>query len=152
MKNKYSQDFPEHFGESPSEDSDDSSDQSLLSFLKQNKPIAPPPATNFEQQLFAEISKYPQRSPKSSKANLRRWLPWALLIPVAIATGLTFNWVTNRSQYQVASISESEKAEIEQSLISSWNMTDDTTYQAVNTAPTSTDTNLLSELSPLDFE
>jgi hypothetical protein len=148
MKKKYSQDFPESYGESPGEDSDDS----LLSFLKQNKPIAPPPSPKFEQQLFAEISKYPQRSPKFSKANSRRWLPWALLIPVAIATGLTFNWVTNRTQYQVASISESEKAEIEQSLISSWNMTDDTTYQAVNTAPTSTDTNLLSELSPLDFE
>ena len=151
MKNKYSQDFPEHFGEDPSENSDDSSDQSLLAFLKQNKPIAPPPAPNFEQQLFAEISKYPQRSPKSSKANLRRWLPWALLIPAAIATGITFNWVTNRSQYQMASISESEKAEIEQSLISSWNMTNDTTYQAVN-APTSTDTQLLSDLSPLDYE
>lgn len=148
MKNKYSQDFPEHFGEDPSEGSDDS----LLSFLKQNKPIAPSPAPNFEQQLFAEISKYPQRSPKSSNANLRRWLPWALLIPVAIATGITFNWVTNRSQYQMASISESEKAEIEQSLISSWNMTDDTTYQAVNTATTSTDNQLLRELEPLEYE
>ena len=148
MKNKYSQDFPEHFGEDPSEGSDDS----LLSFLKQNKPIAPSPAPNFEQQLFAEISKYPQRSPKSSNANLRRWLPWALLIPVAIATWITFNWVTNRSQYQMASISESEKAEIEQSLISSWNMTDDTTYQAVNTATTSTDNQLLRELEPLEYE
>lgn len=148
MKNKYSQDFPKHFGEDPNENSDDS----LLSFLKQNKPIAPPPAPNFEQQLFAEISKYPQRSPKSSKANLRRWLPWALLLPAAIATGITFNWATNRSQYQMASISEAEKAEIEQSLISSWNMTDNMIDQSVNTAPTSTDTQLLSELSPLDYE
>ncbi len=148
MKNKYSQDFPKHFGEDPNENSDDS----LLSFLKQNKPIAPPPAPNFEQQLFAEISKYPQRSPKSSKANLRRWLPWALLLPAAIATGITFNWATNRSQYQMASISETEKAEIEQSLISSWNMTDNMIDQSVNTAPTSTDTQLLSELSPLDYE
>ncbi|GBO52568.1 hypothetical protein APA_237 [Pseudanabaena sp. lw0831] len=148
MKNKYSQDFPEHFGEDPSENSNDS----LLSFLKQNKPIAPSPAPNFEKQLFAEISKYPQRSPKSSNANLRRWLPWALLLPVAIATGITFNWATNRSQYQMASISESEKAEIEQSLISSWNMTDDMTYQAVNTAPNSSDTQLLSELAPLEYE
>ncbi|PZV10892.1 MAG: hypothetical protein DCF20_20600 [Pseudanabaena sp.] len=152
MKKIYSQDFPEHFGEDPSENSDESSQRSLVSFLKQNKPIAPPPASNFEQQLFAEISKYPQRSPKSSKANLRRWLPWALLIPAAIATGITFNWATNRSQYQMASISESEKAEIEQSLISSWNMTDDLTDQAVNTAPSSSDTHLLIELAPLDYE
>ena len=148
MKNKYAQDFPESFGENPSENSDDS----LLAFLKQNKPIAPAPAPNFEQQLFAEISKYPQRSLKSSKANLRRWLPWALLIPAAIATGITFNWMTNRSQYQMASISESEKAEIEQSLISSWNMTDDITDQAVSTATSSTDTQILNELAPLDNE
>ncbi|TYQ25862.1 hypothetical protein PseudUWO311_14285 [Pseudanabaena sp. UWO311] len=148
MKNKYAQDFPESFGESPSEDSVDS----LVSFLRQNKPIAPPPDPNFEKQLFAEINKYPQRSPKSSNANLRRWLPWALLIPVVIATGITFNWVTNRSQYQMANISESEKAEIEQSLISSWNMTDDTTYQEVNTATNSTDNQLLRELEPLEYE
>jgi hypothetical protein len=146
MKNKYSQDFLENFGE----DSNENSDLSLLCFLKQNKPIAPAPAPNFEQQLFAEISKYPLRSPKSSKANLQRWLPWALLIPAVIATGITFNWVTNRSQYQVASISESEKAEIEQSLISSWNMTDDQTPQSVSTAPT--DTQILNELAPLDYE
>ena len=148
MKNKYDQDFPDNFDEEPSENLDDS----LVSFLKKNKPIAPSPAPNFERQLFAEISKYPQRSPKSSKANLRRWLPWALLLPAAIATTLTFNWVNNRSQYQVASISESEKAEIEQSLVSSWNMTDDITYQSVNTSSAATDTQLLSELSPLDFE
>ena len=152
MKNKYSQDFPEHVSEDPRENSDDSSDHSLLSFLKQNKPIAPSPTPDFEQQLFAEISKYPQRSPKSSRANLRRWLPWAVLLPAAIATGLTFNWITNRSQYQVPIISESERAEIEQSLISSWNMTDDITDQAVNTASTATDTQLLNELAPLDYE
>lgn len=151
MKNKYaqgSQDFPENFGEDPNENSGDS----LVAFLKQNKPIAPPPALDFEQQLFAEISQYPQQSPKSSKANLWRWLPWTLLIPAAIATGLTFNWATNRSQYQIASISESEKAEIEQSLISSWNMTDDLTNQAVNAGATATDTQILSELAPLDYE
>jgi hypothetical protein len=148
MKNKYSQDFPENFDEGSS----DNFDHSLVAFLKQNKPIAPPPAPNFEQHLFAEISKYPQRSPKSSKANLWRWLPWTLLIPAAIATGITFNWATNRSQYQIASISESEKAEIEQSLISSWNMTDDPTNQAVNAGATATDTQILSELAPLDYE
>lgn len=147
MKNKYtqgSQDLSENFGED--------SELSLLIFLKQNKPIAPPPVLDFEQQLFAEISKYPQRSPKSSKANLWRWLPWTLLIPAAIATGITFNWATNRSQYQIASISESEKAEIEQSLISSWHMTDDLTNQAVNTGATATDTQILSELAPLEYE
>jgi hypothetical protein len=148
MKNKYSQDFPENFDEGSSENPD----HSLVAFLKQNKPIAPPPSSNFEQQLFAEISKYPQRSPKSSKANLWRWLPWAVLLPAAIATGITFNWGINRSQYQIASISESEKAEIEQSLISSWNMTDDITDQAINNTTTSTDTQILSDLAPLDYE
>jgi len=154
MKNKYSQGFPESFGEETSESSHDS----LVSFLKQNKPIAPPPAPNFEQQLFAEILKHPQRSAKS---YLRRWLPWTLLIPAAIATGLTFNWVTNRAQYQVANIpnisqgkliSEDDQVEIEQSLINSWSATDITGLQAANTATTASDSQLLQELSPLVYE
>ena len=157
MKDKYSQGFPENFGE----DSSDSSHDSLVSFLKQNKPIAPPPAPNFEQQLFAEIRKYPQPSAISSKAHLRRWLPWTLLIPAAIATGLAFNWATNRSQYQVANIpnisqgkliSEDDQLAIEQSLINSWSATDITVLQAANTATTTSDTQLLMELSPLEYE
>ncbi|OYQ64176.1 hypothetical protein B9G53_12960 [Pseudanabaena sp. SR411] len=157
MKDKYSQGFPENFGE----DSRESSHDSLVSFLKQNKPIAPPPAPNFEQQLFAEIHKHPQRSAKSSKAYLRRWLPWTLLIPTAIATGITFNWATNRSQYQVANIpnisqgkliSEDDQVAIEQSLINSWNATDITGLQAANTSTTTSDTQLLMELSPLEYE
>ena len=139
---------------------------SLITFLKQNKPIAPPPASNFEQQLFTEISKYPQKSPlftnlfAKNSANLRRGWLWALLIPAAIATGVTFNWVNNRSQLQIASIpelnqmSEVDQAVIEQSLISSWNVTDDVVLQTTNTATTSTstDTQLLLELSPLEYE
>jgi hypothetical protein len=142
MKNKYSQDFPENFSEDPH----DNSDTSLVAFLKQNKPIAPSPAPNFEQQLFAEISKYPQRSPKPS--YLRRWLPWALLIPAAIATGIGFNWATNRAQYQIANISEADQSAIEQSLINSWDVTDATVSQSTS----STDTQLLIELSPLEYE
>jgi len=153
MKNEYSQ---ENFEENPNE----YLDKSLITFLKQNKPIAPPPASNFEQQLFTEISKYPQKSPLFTKnsADLRRWWLWALLIPAAIATGVTFNWVTNRSQLQVASItnlnqmSEVDQAAIEQSLISSWNVTDDVVLQPPNTATTLTDTQLLLELSPLEYE
>ena len=147
MKNKYSQNLPEHFGEDPSKNSDDS----LLSFLKKNKLIAPPPAPDFEQQLFAEISKYPPRSPQLFP---QRWLLWAVLIPTAIATGIAFNWATNRSQYQMANnatlnqISEVDKSAIEQSLISSWSATDGSTSNAT----TSTDTQLLIELSPLEYE
>jgi|GEM_PF-623536 len=157
MKDKYFQGLPENFGE----DSRESAHDSLVSFLKQNKPIAPPPAPDFEQQLFAEIRKYPQQSPKSAKANLRRWLPWALLIPAAIASALAFNWATNRSQYQVANIpnisqgkliSEDEQVEIEQSLINSWSATDINVLHAANTSTTASDTQLLMELSPLEYE
>ncbi len=158
MNNKYpqkSQGLPENY----SEDSSENFDASLVAFLKQNKPIAPISAPDFEQQLFVEISKYPQRSPlkspESQKSNLRHWFPWALLIPAAIATGITFNWTTNRSQLQLASntiqISESEKAAIEQSLISSWNVTDDVVLQATNMA-TPTDTQILIGLDPLEYE
>jgi hypothetical protein len=155
MKNKHSQDFLENSDENPS----DNSDLTLVNFLKQNKPIAPSPAPNFEQQLFTEISKYPQRSPKPLKSSLQRWLPWALFIPTVIATGLTFNWVNNRSQYQVANVSsqsqlvsEADKAAIEQSLINSWDATNLSVSQVTNTATASSDTQLLMDLSPLEYE
>ncbi len=160
MNNKYPQEsnnFADDFSETYGEDSSENSDASLIAFLKQNKPIAPLSAPDFEQQLFAEISKYPQRSPlpKSQKSHLWRWLPWALLIPAAIATGITFNWATNRSQFQIASnptpMSESEKAAIEQSLINSWNVTDDVVFQTTNMA-TPTDTQILIGLAPLEYE
>jgi hypothetical protein len=148
MKKNYaqgSQDLPNDFGE----DSHDS----LVVFLKQNKPISPPPVANFETRLFAEISKYPQPSSqnKNLNRNLKRWLPWMLAIPLAIATGIGFNWVNNRSQHQVANskISETEQAEIEQSLISSWNVTDQSVYQSVSNGE---DIQLLSELSPIEYE
>ena len=142
MKDKYSQE----------------SHDSLVGFLKQNKAIAPPPAPNFEQQLFAEISKYPQQSSKNlSKFRLRRWLPWTLLIPAAIATSLTFNWVTNRSQLQVATnpnlapMSEADQIAIEQTLISSWNVTDDAVSGSqINPQTQTSDLQILSELSPLE--
>jgi hypothetical protein len=139
MKDKYSQE----------------SHDSLVGFLKQNKAIAPPPASNFEQQLFAEIAKYPQPSSKSlPKFRLRRWLPWTLLIPAAIATSLTFNWVTNRSQLEMASnsnlMSEAEKVAIEQTLISSWNVTDESVSQT-NSQNSTSDLQILSELSPLEY-
>ncbi len=140
MKDKYSQE----------------SHDSLVGFLKQNKAIAPPPASNFEQQLFAEIAKYPQPSSKSlPKFKLRRWLPWALLIPAAIATSMTFNWATNRSQLQMASnsnlMSEAEQIAIEQTLISSWNVTDDAVSSSqINSQTSTSDLQILSELSPLE--
>ena len=151
MKNKNAQDFLEN--------SSDDSDLDLVNFFKQNKPIAPLPDPNFEQQLFAEISKYPLRSQKPLKSSLRRWLPWALLLPAAIATGITFNWATNRSQYQVANvpsqsqlISEADRAAIEQSLINSWDATDLRVSQVTNIATASSDTQLLTDLSPIEYE
>ena len=150
MNHKYSQDPPENFDETPS----DEADMTLVNFLQQNKPIAPPPAPNFEQQLFAEISKYPQRSPHTNlNRNLKRWLPWALAIPVILMTGIGFNLATNRSQLQIASnqISDADKAAIEQSLINSWSANDVTVAQSTNVTA-STDTQLLVELSPFEYE
>lgn len=46
-------------------------------------------------------------------------------------------------------ISETDQAAIEQSLISSWNVTNDVVLQTTNT---STDTRLLAELAPLEYE
>ncbi len=137
----------------------DSSDMTLVNFLKQNKPIAPPPAPNFEQQLFAEISKYPQR--KVNK-NLKHWQPWLLAIPVAIAASFAFNWATSRSQMQLAnnsnqpqinnSISESDQVAIEQSLISSWTVSDDVVYQSTATTANSAESQILTDLTPIEYE
>ena len=140
MNNKYSQE----------------SHDSLVTFLQQNQAIAPPPVSNFEQQLFAEIAKYPQPSSKTlSKFKSRRWLPWTLLIPAAIATSITFNWATNRSQLQMASnlnlMSETEQMAIEQTLISSWNVTEDAISSSqINSQTSTSDLQILSELSPLE--
>ena len=151
MKDNHSQEFKDNF--------DDSSHDSLVAFLRQNKAIAPPPAPNFEQQLFAEISKYSQPASKPSKFHLksplRRWWLWTLLIPAAIATSITFNWATNRSQLQVATnsnlapMSESEQMAIEQTLISSWNVADESVSQT-NSQNSTSDLQILSELSPLE--
>ena len=153
MKNPNPQESQNNFDGDPR----DSSDMTLVNFLKQNKPIAPPPAPNFEQQLFAEISKYPQR--KVNK-NLKRWQPWLLAIPVAIAAGFAFNW-TNRSQMQLAnnsnqtqihnSISESDRVAIEQSLISSWTVTDESVYQS-STNTSNSESQILIELTPIEYE
>ena len=149
MKNFDFQESPENFGRDLSDDTD----VGLVNFLKQNKLIAPPPAENFEKQLFAEISKHPH---KSAQKSLKRWLPW-LMIPAAIATYLTFNWVTNRGQLQIADranysqMSDSEKIEIEKSLVSSWSITDDAVYQTTNSA-NSADNQFLIDLAPIEYE
>ena len=144
MKPKYSQESQDW-----SENLDDP-DTSLVNFLQEHKPTAPAPAANFEQQLFAEIAKYPLKSPKTS--NLGRWLPWTLLIPAAIATAIGFNWSNNR-QYQVANMSEAEQVEIENSLINSWNMANDSLDDpTIITASNSIENEILSELAPLEYE
>ena len=147
MTDKYSQKINEHDGQS---EQLDIAHDSLATFLKQHKPIAPPSNPNFEQQLFAEISKYPQRSPSKISRS------WTWFIPAIVAAGLGLTWNFSRSQYQTASnptnpitISESEQAAIEQSLISSWSMGDETTLTATNA---STDNQLLYELAPLEYE
>lgn len=142
MTDQYSQKFNLQPNGQVEEDHPDH--DSLVAFLKQNKPIAPPCHSNFEQQLFAEISKYPQRSP----AKISRY--WAWVAPVLVVAGLGLTWNFSRSQYQTATtLSESEQAAIEQSLINSWSMNDDTTLTASNT---STDSQLLHELAPLEYE
>ncbi|MCA6553473.1 MAG: hypothetical protein ACK5EU_05405 [Pseudanabaena sp.] len=141
--------FPEH-QENFAGEPRDQTDMALVNFIKQNKPITPPPAPNFEQRLFTEISKYPQ---KSNNRSIKRWFPWAVavVIPVVIAAGIGFNLANNRSQLQIASnsVSESERAAIEQSLINSWDATDVTLS---TTSSTDTQTQLLMELSPLEYE
>ena len=153
MTDKYSQKINEHDGQS---EQLDIAHDSLVTFLKQHKPIAPPCDPNFEQQLFAKISQHPQRSPSKIKSKTKSLRSWTWLVPAILAAGLGLTWNFSRSQYQTASnptnpitISESEQAAIEQSLVSSWSMGDETTLTATNA---STDNQLLYELAPLEYE
>jgi hypothetical protein len=127
-----------------------------LAFIKQNKPIAPLADADFEQRLFAEISKYPQRSPqKIASQSLKRWLPMVLVIPAAIAAVISLNWINGRNQYQIAGnqLSDAEKIAIEQSLINSWNMTENDVLITASIADTGAkDTQILQDLSPLEYE
>ena len=148
----FDKDFDKNFDES----FDDPSHQSLLAFMKQNKPIAPSADADFEQRLFAEINKYPQRSPQQTAHQpLKRWLPMMLIIPTAIVALVSWNWINGRNQYQMATnqISDAEKLAIEQSLINSWNMTEDNTLLTASISNASAkDVQILQDLSPLEYE
>jgi hypothetical protein len=164
MKNPFSQDLTEEFDGDFDGDLDDSSQQNLLAFMKQNKPIAPLPDPDFEQSLFAEIQKYPQRSPKQIlNRQLKSWLPIVFIVPTAIVALIGFSWLNGRNNYQVAGnqLSDLEKSAIEQSLISSWNVTD--TYPSnisgiadaninANVNANTRDIEILQNLSPLEYE
>lgn len=155
MKDRNPQDLSNNFGEDFDDNFDDASHQNLLAFMKQNKPIAPLADAEFEQRLFAEISKYPQRSPQQiANRQLKRWLPMVLVIPAAIAAVVSLNWINGRN-YQMASsqLSDAEKIAIEQSLISSWNMTEnDVLITASISNSGAKDIQILQDLSPLEYE
>jgi hypothetical protein len=103
-------------------------DQKLTAFLKQHKPIAPPPAIDLEQQILAQIERIPiadqtatatsQPLPGKIKKS-RHWLTKGLwLLPAAIAIASGIFWANNR-QPEFA-LSEAERLELEAALISSW--------------------------------
>ncbi len=152
MKDRDPQDLTDNF----SGKFDDVSHQSLVAFMKQNKPSAPLASPDFEQRLFAEISKHPQRSPQQiANRQLKRWLPMVLVIPAAIAALVSLNWINGRNQYQMASnqLTDAEKLAIEQSLINSWNMTEDNALITASISDSGTkDTQILQDLSPLEYE
>jgi hypothetical protein len=108
-------------------------DQKLVAFLRQHKPIAPPPGIDLEKQILAQIEHVPlanqanhlvaatsdrslrkqnQRS-QLSKLNKGLWL-----LPAAIAISAGVFWANHR-QPQFA-LSEAERLEIEAAMISSW--------------------------------
>lgn len=93
----------------------DNEDRRLVAFLKQNKPIAPTPATNLEQSIMAEIGRQPIYGLKPQQQGWRKRLIFA---SGAIAAGWLAVWSVNRN-FQPA-ISEVDRAQIEASLIKSW--------------------------------
>ena len=92
----------------------DDEDRHLVAFLKQNKPIAPDPATNLEQRIMTEIG----RQPISRAKPQQRWRKGLIFASGAIAAGWLVIWSVNR-QLQ-PTIGEVDRAQIEASLIKSW--------------------------------
>ncbi len=92
----------------------DDGDRHLVAFLKQNKPIAPAPATNLEQRIMTEIG----RQPISRAKPQQRWLKGLILASGAIVAGWLAVGSVNR-QFQ-PTVSEVDRVQIEASLIKSW--------------------------------
>jgi hypothetical protein len=138
----------------------DVSHDALVSFLKQHKPIAPPPRANFEQQLFAEINKYPlTTSHRYSGKQHWRWWAWFVTIPTAIAVfggvhlGMHLFHGRSQGQYAQQPVNEAEQAAIESSLIRSWSMHEDVVALASDLTDESTrDVKILLYVPPVEYE
>jgi hypothetical protein len=102
---------------------EDQEDQNLVAFIRQHKPIAPPPSVNLEQQILVQIEQIPvEHAPvamiSQTKGRIRRLTKALWLLPAAIAIGAGL-FLANNRQPQFA-LSEAESLEIEAALISSW--------------------------------
>jgi hypothetical protein len=93
-------------------------DRRLVAFLKQNKLIAPDPATNLEQRIMTEIGRQPISRVQPQQRQQSPWLKRLIFASGAIAAGFLAVWTVNR-QFQ-PTISEVDRAQIEASLIKSW--------------------------------
>ena len=87
----------------------------LVSFLKQNCPVAPSAECNLEQRLMDSIAHQPQQ---------RRQRSWRIIwtIPSAIATGVLFTALGMGFRSPQIAI---ESEELENFIVNSWNETID---------------------------
>ena len=88
-------------------------DEKLITFLRQNRPVPPPPGVQAEKQLMKLIEK--QLIPWRPK---RRHLVWA--IPGACAASLLLVWGSYRWLNPAPEIA-ADSAELEAFVIDSWN-------------------------------
>ena len=84
-------------------------DEKLVAFVRQNRPVPPPAAANFEEQLLEGIDRQPIPSQQP-----RHRVFWA--IPSAVAAGLLLAW----GGYRLLNPA-TNTAELEVFLVNSWN-------------------------------
>ncbi|MDX2255265.1 MAG: hypothetical protein NW214_07110 [Pseudanabaenaceae cyanobacterium bins.39] len=135
----------------------DPSHDALVSFLKQHKPIAPPPKANFEQELLAAIDQEIRQAAlgQTKRTVLRKWLPWVATIPAVIAAIVGVSLVNSRSNWEYASkpLNDRDRETIESSLISSWSMNEDVVSLASDLTNDSTrDAKILMYVPPVEYE
>ncbi|MGK7872592.1 MAG: hypothetical protein AB4426_04565 [Xenococcaceae cyanobacterium] len=89
-------------------------DEKLVAFLRQHRPVPPPAAANFEEQLMMELV---QRQPIPSQGKRYPFL-WAVFS--AIAAGLLLTWGGYRLLNHSPQIA-ADTDELETFLVNNWN-------------------------------
>jgi len=98
-------------------------DPSLILFLKQHRPIAPPGSCDLELKLMQQVDCQTIEPSRNTRLNLGKTLGKIWLIPViALCSGLAIWTVGDRPKFQpsFAEINTKQKQQLESTLVKDW--------------------------------